>query len=460
MSNLFKTILFLNLIVSFSTFGQITKKDTIKRDTLRRKTNIISPQPITEKFIQPSPDAAFLGRYGEYEVDLSNGLVPIEIPIYTVESGTLRLPVALTYHAGGIKVNDVSSTVGIGWSLQSAGVITRSMVSRPDESNNGYLNMTFPAISTEIVSNNDFLCFLGRLAGNDGFSMDGSPDSFFYNYDGKSGRFAFARRDRSGNNITPVLVTIPYRPIKIEYYIPPTLDKITSFVITETDGTKYYFGAVSNSSNTYVENTVQGVLSYNSSWYLNKIESAISADVIEINYTSPVEVKHKSIYSTSLTKTQNSSSIPPTYKYSRPVTETYVKAIYPSEIIFKNGKVTFDYVNDRLDLTRNDNTPADRLDKINIYQKTGVMVANPYTELRHFQLNQSYFSTGDGYSLSDIVLNNNHTVANKLRKILKLNSVTQFNPAGESLPTYEVTYHENKPSIHFWRFKSRLLGVF
>jgi hypothetical protein len=145
MSNLFKTQLFLCLFFSFSTFGQISKEDSIKKDTLR-KTNIVSPQPITEKFIQPSPDASSLGRYGEYEVDLSNGLVPIEIPIYTVESGTLKLPIALTYHAGGLKVNDVSSTVGIGWSLKATGVITRSMVSRPDESNNGYLNMTFPII--------------------------------------------------------------------------------------------------------------------------------------------------------------------------------------------------------------------------------------------------------------------------------------------------------------------------
>ena len=461
MKNFYKLPVFLCFIVSLSTFGQIAKQDSIKNDTLR-SSNIASPQPITEKFIQPSPDAASLGRYGEYEVDLSNGLIPIEIPIYTVESGNLKLPVALTYHAGGIKVNDVSSTVGIGWSLQSAGVITRSMVSRPDESNNGYLNMTFPAINTETVSNFDFLCFLGRLAGNDGFSMDGSPDGFFYNYEGKSGRFLFARRDRNGNDIAPILITIPYRPIKIEYYIPPTLDKITSFVITETDGTKYYFGTVAGSSKTYVENTVQGVLSYNSSWYLNKIESALSVDVIEINYTSPVAIKHKSIYPTSLTKTQKSSLLPPTFKYNRPVTETYVNAIYPTEIIFKNGKVTFDYVNDRLDLTRNDNTPADRLDKINIYQKTdAVLTRIPYTKLRHFQLNQSYFNTGDGYSLSDAILNNIHDAnTSPLRKILKLNGVTQFNPSGESLPSYEIYYHENSPLPIFGGLNQDYWGYF
>jgi hypothetical protein len=244
-----------------------------------------------------------LGRHGEYEVDLASGVVPIEIPIYQVESGNLKLPVKLSYHAGGVKVNDVASTVGSSWSLNAGGVITRSMIGRPDESNNGYLAMSFPPINTENVNNNDFLCFLGRLATFDGLSEDGTPDSFFYNFAGSSGRFTIARRDNSGNEITPTVVTIPYKPIKINYTMGLGTDKIVGFTITDSDGTKYYFGQVNLASGTALESATQGVTNYNSSWYLHKIVSAIADDEINIAYTYPVAIKSKPIYSTSLTKT-------------------------------------------------------------------------------------------------------------------------------------------------------------
>lgn len=60
-----------------------------------------------------APTAASLGRYGDHPVDISMGLVPIEIPLYEIVSGDLRVPIKLKYHGGGIKVRLFVSQCGV-----------------------------------------------------------------------------------------------------------------------------------------------------------------------------------------------------------------------------------------------------------------------------------------------------------------------------------------------------------
>src|SRR6185369_3569598 len=66
-----------------------------------------------------SPTAASLGKYGDIPVSYNTGLPQVSLPIYTVESGSLRLPISLSYHASGLKVQETSSWVGAGWSLNA-----------------------------------------------------------------------------------------------------------------------------------------------------------------------------------------------------------------------------------------------------------------------------------------------------------------------------------------------------
>ena len=64
-----------------------------------------------------APTAASLGQFGSHPVDLSTGLVPITIPLYEIHCGSLIVPVQLSYHGGGIKVEQDASWVGLGWTL-------------------------------------------------------------------------------------------------------------------------------------------------------------------------------------------------------------------------------------------------------------------------------------------------------------------------------------------------------
>lgn len=45
----------------------------------------------------------------------------------------VNLPISLSYHGSGFKVSEVSSSVGLGWTLNAGGIITRSVRVRPDD---------------------------------------------------------------------------------------------------------------------------------------------------------------------------------------------------------------------------------------------------------------------------------------------------------------------------------------
>lgn len=88
--------------------------------------------------LQPSaPTAAAFGGYGEYHVDLSKGQVPVSIELYNIVCGNLNVPVRLVYHSGGIKVKQEASWVGLGWSLDFGGSVTRTVCGQPDEHERG-----------------------------------------------------------------------------------------------------------------------------------------------------------------------------------------------------------------------------------------------------------------------------------------------------------------------------------
>jgi len=71
------------------------------------------------QIIPPSPDAAQLGKYGDVQANIFNGIPGIKIPIYEIKLDDFVLPISLSYDASGNKVDEVSSVVGLGWSLNS-----------------------------------------------------------------------------------------------------------------------------------------------------------------------------------------------------------------------------------------------------------------------------------------------------------------------------------------------------
>ena len=141
--------------------------------------------------VPPSPTAAALVRYGEIPVDFSTGVPRIDIPIFTIKTGKLELPLSISYHASGIKANDISTTVGLGWVLNAGGVIAGSVIGGRDE----YLPKKFKSkaeINTAIqnaVTEGDKRSLgleLDNLIKN---YFDTQADRYSYNFNGHAGIF-------------------------------------------------------------------------------------------------------------------------------------------------------------------------------------------------------------------------------------------------------------------------------
>jgi hypothetical protein len=74
-----------------------------------------------------SPSAFQFLKYDEMPVSEYTGIPNISIPLYEIQEGGVSVPVSLTYHAGGIRVSQEASWVGLGWDLNVNGTIVQEI---------------------------------------------------------------------------------------------------------------------------------------------------------------------------------------------------------------------------------------------------------------------------------------------------------------------------------------------
>jgi YD repeat-containing protein len=215
--------------------------------------------------IPPPPDAAALGKYGDVPVTLNTGTAAISVPIYDIKTPRLSLPISLNYSCSGIKVNDFASWVGLEWSLDAGGMITRTIKNLDDFRGNGWYNSNVPKQNDITVNSGTFLanCIYK--------SQDTEPDIFFFNFCSNSGKFVF------GDDKSPIIINYQ-QPIKISYDNPSS-----SFTILDGQGNRYYFGAQETNSQSGDYHGSYGSF-YTSSWYLSKIVSFDRSDSITFTY--------------------------------------------------------------------------------------------------------------------------------------------------------------------------------
>ncbi|THU33563.1 hypothetical protein FAM09_25795 [Niastella caeni] len=186
-----------------------------------------------------SPEAAALAKMVNYPVNLNTGVPDISIPLYTIETGGMALPVTLQYHAGGFNINEHSTRAGLGWSLSCDLQITRTVNGLDDFDYRGYLQNS--DIKSHNPANNATYYPLGPANWQHAYrfsagELDGMPDKYYYKLLNKSGSFYFRKNDAgTGYTIAPV----PYDNIQITF-------ANHVFTIIDTDGTTYIFGASGN----------------------------------------------------------------------------------------------------------------------------------------------------------------------------------------------------------------------
>ncbi|WP_218124157.1 hypothetical protein [Chitinophaga filiformis] len=232
----------------------------------------VSDQPSLSKITPPAPNAAALGKFGDIPVGLATGIPQINVPLYSFRNSdnSLNLDVTLDYHAGGVRVDEMASDVGISWVLNAGGAVTRTRRGIQDEvTTYGFMNA--PAILDEGVGNdcynNYYPNFFGRVATN---NYDGQNDIFNFNFGGRSGKFMFGR---NGD-----FLMLTSNKLKVEKII--SSDEIQAFTITDEKGARYIFDAIERSD----DGSAANFHVHASAWYLTKIVAPFSTDSITLEY--------------------------------------------------------------------------------------------------------------------------------------------------------------------------------
>ena len=427
MKNLPFSLAFLCLLITVSLFGQEEEESNID--------NFING------FIMPSPESQELIKNINSSVELASGKATVSLPLYTLNAAHLQIPISIDYSSGGVKVDDISTDVGLGWSLNAGGKITRVIHGHPDETPRGYLNqmdnIPFPFDDTNPEA------FVETFSGIKHFSdyADGQPDIFSYSIPGYSGRFIL-QPDGEVLQLNKTALKINWENLSIGGLEGDDDDK---FTIVDPQGNTYQFGlgatdksdvvsyALGN-HNDCMQRSLAGYNMFNipTTWHLKEISSTQTSEVIAFYYEDAY-LTYESNYNETYSMPEkeyrqracDSQCQPnPNIRIATCLTKSqhYINRL--NRITSNYYKIDFNYSSIRNDIDPS-STGNHKLENIKVYTNEDVL-------LRKFEFVQDYWIATT--STTDI---GNNTV-NKYRMYLK--QVIEKGNDGESLPPYEFEY--------------------
>ncbi len=422
------------------------------------------PQPPEVTVIPPSPNVAAMNKFVDLPVSHYTGTPSIQVPVYVLKTPQLSLPINLSYHASGWRVEEHASWIGAGWSLSAGGAISRTVRGLPDEyresgvnqkGRKGYLYNNKLFLNDNNIDHAQFdICDSeNNYITTPGFAvttadsvanglLDLQPDLFSYSFPGGSGKFVL---NRAGQPVKYTLDDVRFtQHVFSDKEIWPVLtgtEDTYVWVLTGADGTQYTF---SQTERTYTETecgssdspyTLPTVPEHQSTWHLQEISN--NGDWIRFEYEDETQQYDQRLSTTGSfrVKTYGDQSMRgpvSTINICSNQSETHAKRL--SRITSSNGyEVIFkESATERLDLTG-----SKRLEEI-IVNRDGAFI-------QKFKLfNDSYFGANTK---------------------LKLDAVVQQDENGNSLPGYEFEYHNptGVPSMtskaqDYWGFYNKQSG--
>jgi YD repeat-containing protein len=322
-----------------------------------------------------TPEAASFAKYVEFPVSLYNGVPNISIPLYTIQSGDISVPITLSYHAGGIKVSEEASWVGLGWNLDAGGMISRQINGHDDWDNasNDYFGQLFFSGNLNYDEMNGptavyGACWLYDKNGNSiqqtlGSGLlnlinfgEGEPDTYIYNFGPFNGKF-----------INPDQVHDFVRS-NIKFNV-----QVNSITAQTPDGYLYEFNDLEMSrANNPAYYSITG-------FHLSRITSP-KGKVMNFTYETLTSQRmldtYSEQYTTSYPVNFGAGGDPGTL--SQKLQANDANLVYLAKIDFDEGYI--DFIRD----TRTD-ISGKRLTQINIKYKDGTL-------LKSFNFNQTYFT--------------------------------------------------------------------
>ncbi len=399
-------------------------------------SSALAQAPQLANITPPSPDSKAFQKYGDIPVSAYTGVPNISIPLYTIKSRDITVPISLSYHSSGIKVSEDATYVGLGWVLNAGGNLSRNIVGQDDWNGSAYFNgsggnniIDFAGYvgPTQLMSTGCSVPMFDKAPNasqtlwNYDIStyalaspaFDFQPDQYYYNFQGHNGKFDVLRNKQ----------TVIQNLEKIQIY--PTASDGSAWESKTADGFTYDFTAYEY----YHDNA-----NHFTTWYLTKITSPLG-NTVTFTYT-PNSNYVQTVGGYSETRDDwtdwNGSSNSPTTSFGwqkgyNPGQLYYTQLL--SEIDFTNGKLVFNYSYGRQDLTG-----AAELDSICVF-RTGQ--TNPDKTIA---LTYGYFN-----GTVDPGFNYTGTLPTQQALRLKLEQVTEkgyYNGQSIQNPPYSFAYNE------------------
>ncbi|EJL65546.1 RHS repeat protein [Flavobacterium sp. CF136] len=366
---MFKTftlkLIFITLLVSNAIFSQVTKD--------------------LPNYFPVSPNAASFAKEGLFPVDYSTGKINISIPLYTIKTKELTVPIDINYNSAGIQLDELASWVGLGWNLNAGGAVIRNVKGIPDTGTGvpDISNLAFTAVNYDNLYNQyDPYKFN---------AIDTAYDEFIINAPGLSGTFYFV-------NNKAVFKDLQNTMVKTSVTNNQLLTNTSTLEITKSDGTVYRFGQGLDgyNANETVHNT-SGTFKpdYITSWYLTEIIPANSKSINDI-----ISFKYKLLDNThdyaiivgeKIIDNNISASNSPVLASIFPEKTNSSNKQFLTSINFSNGIIEF-----TSSLNRQDLVDDYKLDQISIYSLKGTLK----TLVQEYGFVYDYYTRYGGYTTS------------------------------------------------------------
>ncbi len=387
------------------------------------KINLMSQEDWhPNKIVPVSPNAAALGVYGSIPVGHYNGIPNISIPLYEIDLDGKTFPISLSYHASGIKVAQEASWVGLGWSLNAGGCITKE-VRGWDDFESAPIGYYFDENNIPIGSDNhlnwyevikDFSGLASYLT-----YRDPEPDLFHFNFGGFSGTMFFQKKGINGNSNQIAKPIIQ----KAGKYMSAVYDIIYKrWIISDGDGYTYFFSSYETTTSysmPYGYNKDPGRLSgaeifrlrsstvhpqheVLSSWMLDSIVSPLRNKITfeykkEKIYTIPT--LNESVF-TQIARLQQginiTSGVQSRYEYYN-YSQSQVEQLVLTKISSNHCEIKFN------------TTERDDLEPVDIYKKPGklstINISNKIGNIKNFSFDYEKVITPNNYARNRIQLN-------------------------------------------------------
>ncbi|TRX51637.1 PKD domain-containing protein [Fulvivirga sp. M361] len=248
-----------------------------------------------QNYLPQTPSQAKFQTYGSIPIDLYTGLPNVSIPLGTVSSQKMQLPINLIYDASGVKLDEIADNVGLHWRLDVESSITRLLRGLPDETpSNGYFFTQQESGNFQNIANT----MDSWVIWSEEKLRDTQPDEFHVAIAGRpSFKIVF-------NNQQPM--TIPETSVLVS--VSQEDSKIHGFTLKFPDGMEYQYGydqfhiesrefsymslsfySGFHSANWFEKDLSSGL--FNTKWLLKRMTGA-DGDYIEFTYDDAASVEY------------------------------------------------------------------------------------------------------------------------------------------------------------------------